>query len=137
MNHFLLNVSDISIYCRIRPHYKMSILPGLPYFANQSQPYFGNQSQSPVLPDLSHSDNQSKSQILPNLPNSVNQAQLPSWSQSVDPVSSEILQIIHLALLVIACGLIGLLGLVTNIINIMVFVRQGFKESINISLLSK
>ncbi|KAI8781543.1 galanin receptor 2a-like [Biomphalaria glabrata] len=36
----------------------------------------------------------------------------------------------------IVCTLIGLLGLVANVINMMVFVRQGFNSSMNISFFS-
>lgn len=35
------------------------------------------------------------------------------------------------------CQAIALSGIVTNILNIICFVKQGFKDSVNISLLSK
>lgn len=35
------------------------------------------------------------------------------------------------------CQLLNIFGIVTNIINIVCFVKQGFKDTVNISLLGK
>ncbi|CAG5128205.1 unnamed protein product [Candidula unifasciata] len=40
------------------------------------------------------------------------------------------------AVMVMGCGLVSLLGIVTNVINIIVFIKQKLKDSVNISLLA-
>lgn len=55
----------------------------------------------------------------------------------VDPVGHELRQILQVLVYVFLCGSLSLFGTVTNIINIVVFIRQGFKDTINISLLSR
>lgn len=56
---------------------------------------------------------------------------------NVDPVGSEVVQFFLLIILVIGCGLVSLLGIGSNIVNIFVFIRQGFKDSVNISLFGR
>ncbi|BFZ17426.1 hypothetical protein BsWGS_20465 [Bradybaena similaris] len=50
-------------------------------------------------------------------------------------VSFQTRYIIHLTFFVILSGVVSLLGMLANVINILVFVRQGFRDSMNISLL--
>lgn len=52
-----------------------------------------------------------------------------------DLVSFEISHTVQIIFLVAGCGVVSLFGIGANVINIAVFVRQGFRESINISLL--
>lgn len=50
-------------------------------------------------------------------------------------LADDVMPFIFTINLSIICSTVSLFGIVTNIINITVFVRQGFKETINISLL--
>lgn len=52
-------------------------------------------------------------------------------------LSNETTLILQWIIYNIVCQAIDLLGIVTNIINIICFVKQGFKETTNISLLGK
>ncbi|BFZ03208.1 hypothetical protein BsWGS_06247 [Bradybaena similaris] len=56
-------------------------------------------------------------------------------NQVVDPVSKEVREVVQLVTYVSLCGIISLFGIGANIANIVVFMKQGFKDSINISLL--
>ncbi|CAG5122374.1 unnamed protein product, partial [Candidula unifasciata] len=56
-------------------------------------------------------------------------------NKMTDPVSKEVRQVVQLLTYVTLCGIISLFGIGANIANIIVFVKQGFKDSINISLL--
>ncbi|GFO08207.1 transposase [Plakobranchus ocellatus] len=49
-------------------------------------------------------------------------------------MSYELSQIFQIIFYCIVGGSINLMGTVTNVLNIMVFCRQGFRESINVSL---
>ncbi|XP_012945444.1 probable G-protein coupled receptor 139 [Aplysia californica] len=59
----------------------------------------------------------------------------PSGSQYANIVSDEQLYIIQLVNGVVICGLLSLFGVASNIINIVVFAKQGFQDSMNISLM--
>lgn len=50
-------------------------------------------------------------------------------------IPDEIMPYVFTINLSIICSVVSVFGIATNIINIIVFVRQGFKETINISLL--
>ncbi|BFZ17427.1 hypothetical protein BsWGS_20466 [Bradybaena similaris] len=52
----------------------------------------------------------------------------------IDPVTFEVRQACMVIILVIVSGFVSLFGMGANIINIVVFVRQGFRDSVNISL---
>lgn len=54
--------------------------------------------------------------------------------ESPDVLSDDAMPYIYVINLSICCGVISIFGMVTNSINITVFLRQGFKETINISL---
>lgn len=56
---------------------------------------------------------------------------------SIDPVSFQVAEIVRTVVFVYMCGIMGLLGMATNVANMTVFVRQGFKDSINISLMGR
>lgn len=58
----------------------------------------------------------------------------PQYSSSVD---NSITQMYVYVMYATACQAVAVSGVVTNIINIICFVKQGFEESINISLLGK
>ncbi|CAG5120666.1 unnamed protein product, partial [Candidula unifasciata] len=59
------------------------------------------------------------------------------WSPSPDPVSNEVREMFRKVVLVFICGTVSLFGIGANVTNIVVFIRQGFKDSINISLLGR
>jgi hypothetical protein len=61
----------------------------------------------------------------------------PSNNIVFDPVSIEVRHVFELANFIILCNIISLFGIGSNVANICVFVRQGFKDSINISLMGK
>ncbi|CAG5126085.1 unnamed protein product, partial [Candidula unifasciata] len=50
-------------------------------------------------------------------------------------VSDEALLVVQWLVYAVVCQLIDIFGTVTNIINIICFVKQGFKDPVNISLL--
>lgn len=54
---------------------------------------------------------------------------------NLDPVSHEVKEMFRIVLFVSICGILSLFGIGANVTNIVVFIRQGFKDSINISLL--
>lgn len=58
-------------------------------------------------------------------------------TQRSDPVTKEIRQMFLDVVFVGICGFVSVLGMGANIINISVFIKQGFKDSINISLLGQ
>lgn len=60
----------------------------------------------------------------------------PSY-RTPDPVSDKMRVVFQVANCVVICGVISLFGIGANVANIVVFVRQGFKDSVNISLLGK
>lgn len=47
------------------------------------------------------------------------------------------IQIFSWVMFAVVCQAVDAFGVVTNIINIVCFVKQGFKEPINVSLLGK
>ncbi|CAG5118928.1 unnamed protein product, partial [Candidula unifasciata] len=53
---------------------------------------------------------------------------------SADLVTVEIRQIFQEVVFVGVCGVVSVLGFAGNIINIAVFIKQGFKDKINLSL---
>ncbi|KAK7005298.1 growth hormone secretagogue receptor type 1 [Biomphalaria glabrata] len=75
---------------------------------------------------------------LPKLDNSYNSSNIAISSDGIDDVvtlnidSETIIFVNH----VLLCSAIGLFGIVTNAINICVFIKQGLNTSINISLFS-
>ncbi|XP_012935270.1 alpha-1A adrenergic receptor [Aplysia californica] len=50
-------------------------------------------------------------------------------------VSDEMRQTLQLAIFSVFCGAVSLFGIGTNVLNIIVFIRQGFKDTMNINLL--
>lgn len=52
-------------------------------------------------------------------------------------LSYEVLIICYWIIYTVLCQTISIFGIFTNIINIVCFVKQGFKESVNVSLLGK
>lgn len=56
-------------------------------------------------------------------------------SDTVDAILAHIALVCTWVLYNIVCQIINIFGIVTNIINIVCFVKQGFKDSINVSLL--
>ncbi|CAG5120667.1 unnamed protein product, partial [Candidula unifasciata] len=56
-------------------------------------------------------------------------------SLNTDPVSNEVSQMFRIVLFVFICGIVSLFGIGANVTNIIVFIKQGFKDSINMSLL--
>ncbi|CAG5120669.1 unnamed protein product, partial [Candidula unifasciata] len=56
-------------------------------------------------------------------------------SSNPDPVSNEVQEMFKIVLFVAICGILSLFGIGANVTNIIVFIKQGFKDSINISLL--
>lgn len=56
-------------------------------------------------------------------------------ARDVDQVSAELAQYFMGVVMVMGCGLVSVLGIVTNVINITVFVKQRLQDSVNISLL--
>lgn len=62
-----------------------------------------------------------------------------STSNAADnsPMSSQAVELFTWIVVVVMCQDVNNLGILTNSINIACFVKQGFKESVNISLLGK
>ncbi|XP_005089798.1 adenosine receptor A1-like [Aplysia californica] len=58
-----------------------------------------------------------------------------SLAKFVPLISNEAWAIIQVVNFVLICGLGSLTGLVTNVINIVVFAKQGFHDSVNVSLM--
>lgn len=56
-------------------------------------------------------------------------------SDTVDDILAHIALVCTWVLYSVVCQIINIFGIVTNIINILCFVKQGFKDSINVSLL--
>lgn len=56
-------------------------------------------------------------------------------SDTVDGILEHIALVCTWVLYSVVCQIINIFGIVTNIINILCFVKQGFKDSINVSLL--
>ncbi|XP_035827204.1 uncharacterized protein LOC118478201 [Aplysia californica] len=54
-----------------------------------------------------------------------------------DIVSDEQWYIVQVVNGVVLCGLVSLFGVASNIINIVVFAKQGFQDSMNISLMGE
>lgn len=52
-------------------------------------------------------------------------------------VDVQVTEIYIWVLCTVACQVVNVFGVVTNIINIMCFIKQGFKDAVNISLLGK
>ncbi|XP_005099018.2 adenosine receptor A1 [Aplysia californica] len=59
----------------------------------------------------------------------------PSGSFHENIVSDEQWLIFQVVNIVVICGLVSLFGVASNIINIVVFAKQGFQDSMNISLM--
>lgn len=65
-------------------------------------------------------------------------ANISSTEQSIydlSGISNETFLIISLIVYGVLCTTIDLCGMITNIINIICFVKQGFRDSVNVSLL--
>lgn len=71
---------------------------------------------------------------LPDFPQDVREGHRVS---TMSDVSDEVRLIIQWIVYAVVCQLIDVFGIVTNITNIVCFVKQGFKDPINISLLGK
>ncbi|CAG5120665.1 unnamed protein product, partial [Candidula unifasciata] len=56
-------------------------------------------------------------------------------ASNLDPVSNELREIFQVVVFCLMSGITSLFGTGANIINITIFIRQGFKDSINVSLL--
>ncbi|CAG5128206.1 unnamed protein product [Candidula unifasciata] len=67
--------------------------------------------------------------------NELNSTSSEIASNGVDPISLKMRHLLQVVTYVFMCGTVSLLGIITNILNVVVFVRQGFRETINISLL--
>ncbi|XP_005111724.1 uncharacterized protein LOC101852586 [Aplysia californica] len=60
----------------------------------------------------------------------------PSGSYYEKIISDEQWYIVQVVIVVVISGLLSLFGVATNIINIVVFAKQGFQDSMNISLMA-
>ncbi|CAG5130215.1 unnamed protein product, partial [Candidula unifasciata] len=58
-----------------------------------------------------------------------------SQAQSVALISDEIITILKWIVYTVVCQLVNGFGIVTNIINIACFIKQGFKDTTNICLM--
>lgn len=52
-------------------------------------------------------------------------------------IDATVLRIYTYVTIVALCQILNIFGIVTNVINIVCFVKQGFKDTVNISLLGK
>lgn len=50
-------------------------------------------------------------------------------------ISPETMRVFNWVVFSVVCQMINIFGIATNVINIVCFVRQGFKDSVNVSLL--
>lgn len=66
-----------------------------------------------------------------------NTADVSLTYRTLDPVSDKMRVVFQVVNCVVLCGVTSLFGIGANVVNIVVFVKQGFKDSVNISLLGK
>lgn len=65
----------------------------------------------------------------------VNDSDVSQAAHTYSGISDEVTQIVKWVILTGVCQVINMFGIVTNIINIVCFVKQGFQDPVNISLL--
>lgn len=66
-----------------------------------------------------------------------NLSHLEASSQVLPSISADFMLVFTLVVYSVVCQAIAIFGIVTNIINIICFIKQGFKESVNVSLFGK
>lgn len=71
--------------------------------------------------------------MLSDVPQIANHTHLVSLDMR--PVAQEVMELFTWIVFTWVCQVIDIFGIITNIINIVCFVKQGFKESVNIGFL--
>ncbi|XP_012939250.1 neurotensin receptor type 2-like [Aplysia californica] len=68
---------------------------------------------------------------------SIDYSHTPSFEQDKEPmIDDDVFNVLIIVLYVVALGIICLFGIIFNAINIYVFFKQGFKDTVNITLFS-
>ncbi|CAL1545534.1 unnamed protein product [Lymnaea stagnalis] len=90
-------------------------------------PYnYGNKKKEPLYNYINISRQNMNSENYSNLTSTI--------SPRTKLISDDLAQLFFVVNFVVICGLVSVFGVTANILNVIVFLRQGFKDRVNISL---